>query len=73
MVTYRDGISGACLLRSAQPLVGIRQHTSVNDEVLLNACRLAGSITSTCSKEQEEGYITVKPMLNMSLTYMYFS
>ena len=47
MVTYFDGPSGCCLLRSAQPLVGITQNTSVNDEILLNACRLSGSISST--------------------------
>jgi len=44
VVTYRDMESGSCLLRSAQPLVGITQHKSVNDEILLNACRLSGSI-----------------------------
>jgi hypothetical protein len=37
-------VSGACLLRSSQPMVGITQQTSVNDEILLNACRLSGSI-----------------------------
>ena len=44
VVTYYDGVSGCVLLRSAQPLVGITLQTSSADQLLLNYCRLSGSV-----------------------------
>jgi myotubularin-related protein 1/2 len=44
-ITYRHFKTGAVLTRSAQPLVGLSQHSSAADALLLNLYRVKG-ITS---------------------------
>ena len=41
-VTYRHAATGAVLTRSAQPMVGLTQKTSRQDQALLNLYRLHG-------------------------------
>mmetsp|Transcript_5160 Transcript_5160/g.7900 ORF Transcript_5160/g.7900 Transcript_5160/m.7900 type:complete len:898 (+) Transcript_5160:232-2925(+) len=67
-VTYIDPISQSVLIRSAQPLVGITLQTSAADQLLLNYCRLSGSLNKSRSHEIEPTFHILDARGHMAAT-----
>lgn len=58
-LTWRDSSSGACLVRSSQPYVGVGAHRCPEDEKLLNILRCHGDPSSATEQKMPSDFYIV--------------